>query len=251
MGSESPDSQIISVQGIRLWGTEYDGTPTYPAFSYSVSISGFYINPDSGVPVNFSFSDSSSSHIGIYDTGYKTVYDYYGDDTVVDAPSHVGSLDGHLGIWYQHFTNGGQKSEFVFKQVDASIPQSVLDWQSDLSGSLSLSNILIPQNITQNISCSAAAVFTENFSNANFLCELPSAFHYVNGSSSGTLQNVSNPSFEFFNYWNIHSLDNYTSSYSQGLHIAAADSEHFIVMRSELHSEIFDFKSETERSKLS
>ena len=249
--SRYTDAEIITVEGTYSWGTDVWGNTTFPALSYTVYVSGFYINPNSGCPISFSFSDTFSSHIGIYSDATREYYDYTGEGTIVDVPTSIGFENGCLGFVYTHYTNGGRNREVMFRP-EIEIPYDVSLWQSDLPGGLSLSNVLIPQNIPLNITCSAAAVFSEKFSDSVFLCDIPSAFtRHSNNRSSGTLAGIDNPHFSYFNYWNVNSLSQDKSFYSQGLHIFTVDYEHFFVFRSELHPEIFDFRAEVERSNLS
>ena len=265
---------IITVPGTYSWGTQSDGMITYPGLSYSAAFKGFYINPDNGQINTFSASTKFMSSIGQYsdeDLGIygldepRQYYDFYGglSDAVVDIPRGVTCQNGSLGVRYRHevCSKGTHTGEYRFRPL-VSIPLNVTDWQSrpstDFEGSsnLSLQGVQIPKNIPQDVTCSASAVFSERNSNVKFLYNIPSALKSTKGILSGKLAGVDNPYWQNFNYWNINSLSEDKSHYTQGLHVALASNEDgyyekFFVFRSELHPDIFDLKSETERSKLS
>ena len=259
LASEDIEAPIITVPKTIGWGTDAWGNTLYPGFSYTVSFSGFYVDPDSAQFIPFSAKTSFSSHIPVVnvplpDGTPRYYYDYYAEDIIVDIPLGVSFSEGYIGVVYTHCTNGGHTRRGEFKPLLA-VPSKFSDWHrdfpDDITGNLSLLNFYIPERMPSHVTCSASAVFREGFSGTTFLCNNPSAFYYANNHSSGRLANLDNINFQFFNYYNLVSVNKDNSFYSQGLHIVTANLEHFFVFRSDIDPKIFDFYAEVERSKLS
>ncbi len=240
------------VDGIMYWHM--------PGASYKCNLTGFYINPNSGEPIEFTVSTNFENSFQYQaNPNDSMAIDYVYDENIeTDCPDEITIQNGQIGYSYIHSTNAGEHSEIMFRPLVAVsdvIPASVQDWQNNSGGNLTLQSIQIPKNIPQDITCAASAIFSEKNSKAIFACDIPSAFQSINDLKSGALANIQDIWYQYYNYWNINSLSADESSYTQGLHVAICrnrDSEPlFIVFRSELHPEFFDFKSETERSKLS
>ena len=259
---------LVEVPYILGWGLNSQGSPYYPSFSCSVHIKGFYINPENGECVPFDFTDALSSNIVLIElysshpewgitNAERWMYDYYNKNTTADLPDsnpvYIDPEKGELGFLYIHYTitkSAGSSSDFEreFKfRPHVLLPQSFCNWRDNCKGNLSLSDVLIPQNST----ASATARFSERNSKTIFLCNIPSALNITNGNASGSLAGISNPSFSYGNFWNSNSMNSDGTFSTQGLHVSAAELEKFIVLRSELHPEIFDFYSESQRSRLS
>lgn len=261
---------IATILGTRYgWPRDTAGYTYWcvPGASYSCNSTIFYIDPVSGEYHDFTLSTNFSNNYsyGAIGTDAKSlgyVFDFTQDSTLVaDAPLGITIQDGQIGYSYVHNTlntsdgsNGGH-SETLFKPMVAVsdiLPASVQNWQNNSGGNLTLQSIQIPKNIPQNVTCPASAIFSEKNSKVNFACDIPSIFKSANGSKSGTLANIKNIWYQYYNYWNINSLSEDKSFYTQGLHIAICNSQNneplFIVFRSEISPQIFDFHSEVERS---
>lgn len=259
-------SNAYAVSYAPGWGTDSHGNQTYPANRCTYSVKGFYINPNNGEIINFDSKASFSGQCGTYDIGMldndgNLIFydDWYGYHSIARAKIPTSTIirdDGVLGIRYLDGTciNGHIEYQDGFRPL-LEIPLSTFNWQikpsTGCTGNLFLKEINIPENISEeNITCLASAVFSEKNSNTKFLFNLPSIFKSINGTASGILANVNNPSYSFYNYWNIDSLSEDETTYTQGLHIVIINGEDFTVFRSELHPEIFNFNAEVERSKL-
>ena len=259
-------SNAYAVSYAPGWGTDSHGNQTYPATSCTYTVKGFYINPNNGEIIDFNSKASFSGQCGTYDIGmldnngililYDDWYGYHGTAHAEIPTSTIIRDDGALGIRYLDGTcrNGHIEYQDGFRPL-LEIPLSTFNWQikpsTGCTGNLFLKEINIPENTSEeNITYSASAVFSEKNSNTKFLVNLPSVFKSTNGNISGILANVNNPSYSFYNYWNIDSLSEDKTTYTQGLHVAIANHEDFIVFRSDLHPEIFNFNAEVERSKL-
>lgn len=238
------------------------GTDSWGNFVYSVngySFNGqqklFYIHPISGNPVSFTLTWDDDNLNQPLNNNLQDRLDFFSNNSTYDVPEEVVIQNGQIGYSYTYYSNGN--SETRFKPI-MSVSSVIFDWQNNSLGDFVLQNVSIPKNIPQNVTCSASAVFTEKISNAKFLCHFPSAFKSTNSSVSGALANINNPQWQYFNYWNINSLNEDNSYSTQGLHVVVLDDSYddysegqFFVFRSELHPDIFDLKSEAQRSKLS
>ncbi len=236
---------------------EGDRVCGFGAFHYNNRQKLFYIHPVSGEPVIFYTANFFDDEIpGCLNNDLQSRLDFFKQDVIPDFDYLIGlTMQGtQIGYEYEHYSNHMTSYETRFKPI-SSIPSEVSDWINNSGGNLTLQSIQIPKNIPQDITCSASAIFSEKNSKAIFACDIPSAFQSINGSKSGDLASLKNSWYQYYNYWNINSLSADESFYTQGLHVAICESQNseplFIVFRSEIFPEIFDFKSETERSKLS
>ena len=238
-----------NVEGDFVWG--------FSDARYNKIQKLFYIHPISGEPVIFCEANFFDDEIpGLLSNDLQTRLDWLSQDNFpdVDVPEAIILQGTQVGYSYTHYSNNLSSQEALFKPI-CSIPSEVSDWINNSGGNLTLQSIQIPKNIPQDITCSASAIFSEKNSKAIFACDIPSAFQSINGSKSGYLASLKNSWLQYYSYWNINSLSSDESFYTQGLHVAICESQNseplFIVFRSEIQPEIFDFKSQTERSKLS
>lgn len=270
-GGKIREEEIVVPGGVFL-GANFDAEGMFTGYSlpyhtYNVYISLFYIHPNSGNFEPFTLSTRFINSKYTFTNG-TIFFSDRNESLKFDIPSVLDIENGYIGIKYEHIevemTPHGDWTSYwplahttkvdttLFKPL-ASIPQEVINWQNNSSGNLPLQNILIPKNIPQNVTRSASAVFSEKYSNAKFLCDIPSAFKSTNGNISGALAGVDNPYWQNLNYWNVNSRSDDEAYCTQGLHVALASNEDgyyekFFVFRSELHPDIFDFKFETQRS---
>ena len=247
------------------WGRIYTGEMFWnvPGAYYTCNTTLFYIHPDSGLPVERTIHtrfENSYSYEALGDNSMSVGYVFDEEENNIitaDCPIGITIQDGQIGYSYEHsithypYDDKDCYSETRFKPIVAVsdiIPTFVQDWQNNSDGNLTLQSV-------QDIACPASAIFSEKNSKAIFAYDISSIFKSINASTSGTLADIQDIWYQYYNYLNINSLSADEASYTQGLHVAICrnrDSEPlFIVFRSEIHPEIFDFKSETERSKLS
>ena len=213
----------------------------------------FYIHPTSGEAIVFfegKFQDDDNQDFMKNDWQSRVNFLKQEHIPDFDVPQSISLQDSQIGYLYTHYSDNSRNNETRFKPI-CSIPSEISDWSDDSLGGLSLQRVLRTSSTDANNTGQASAVFSEKYSNAKFLCEIPSAFKYTNDNTSGTSAGSDNPYWQNLNYWNINSLSDDEAYYSQGLHVAIAENEKFFVFRSELFPKIFDFHAEVERSYLS
>ena len=246
------------------YGTDTEGRDVGPCLSAVVTFSGFYVLPTTGEICFFSGSAGFESSIPVE----GGVYQYYAGDATADVPGEVLIHNKQVCIIYSHYENGGQKREYRYKTMCA-IPNEVFNWRvNDTKKSdVYVKDFIIPQNIPNNITRSASAIFAEKKSKVFFCCDMPSVFCSSNGVISGTLSQMPYARLtRQFNYFttfiNVNSLTDDESIYTEYLHVVPVCQYNnntynyydyrvgVTVFKTKLHTEIFDFNAEIERSKL-
>lgn len=187
------------------------------------------------------------------------------------------------GAWHPEDPHGGDTITTPSHRVLGNIPDVLLNYKSPFNvspknfhfhstdlfiGDTKIFNKLIMINNLINSSNNASAYlvvkFMESYSNTNFLYCLPSVLTIdMNGVQSGLLTN-----FDIINYSTVGEFANYSEEktlndvegtnnsirFTECLHFVTLGNTdthkyHLLVFKSKLHPEIFDFKSEVERSK--
>ena len=252
-------STFIEMSGYGGGGTNSWGEDVYPAHNVNYQAIGFYIIPETGGIEYFNINFSTQSYVPIFYGPLEGLSrDNWWDETTVFYSIYYAGIDDHgnIGVGYAKHIGGLDGSSINMFHPVEQIPTSTLNYQYISKKNLSLQHFQYPQYVPQYSACSASAVFQELHSNTIFPYEIPSIYYTQNGENSG--YQPDHESYKdtryIYNFWDINSYRDYGDSYTRGLHAKFLwkNANHSImVFKSELHTDIFDFYSETERSRLS
>ena len=222
------DQSLIPYSGIVGYGDTAVGNLSTPGFSHSCNANLFYVSYESGEIIHVSINAEFSSHFpSEIDYSYTpegrirvVSYDAYAEGAVAEIPERIGISEGKIGYFYSLYIGG-------LRDIQENLFKPCIDFPKELSRWSNDNTRLILQRIS---STPHVAVFSEKFSRTIFLCE------------ANLDDDVPSWSVGYGNFWDNQS--------NKGLHFAISYHS-FLVFRSQLHPEIFDFDAELERSKLS
>lgn len=266
---KSEGHSVLAVDALWWEGTppteEYDDVTSSPlALSINVTTKFMWINPETGKPAYSTVITEFRNNIptdnkwgainaetGIWEvTSYDPWYYALGSPgTDVKTAPLFGIQGNKIGFSYRHYTYESINSnnpdwegyDYGF-QPSGNIPVTIEDWTGEGWSSegftgeswinyLYFNQFITPHN-TQN--SGLIACFREKHSNTNFLLHVGANFNPQNTRTYSYCNNSHNELLHIITFY-----DSLSNRYA------------VLVFKSKFHTEIFDFKSETERSNLS